>query len=188
MSGGCVKVIFRRELLYRCTSTLVLELRGILLRSTRLIGQACHRISESTGARASALGIVGILVVIVIVVSAAMFYFYVLLPGSVEVSEARLSKARAVGGDVWEVMVESVNPTRSLYYYLATLDKDDSFVITLEPLTGSSPGIAFIDHDGDWRLSSDDYFRLICESKSSYSFTLVYLTDVETLDTVEWET
>ncbi|MEE9506860.1 MAG: hypothetical protein V3V98_06925 [Thermoplasmata archaeon] len=126
--------------------------------------------------------------VIVIVISAAMFYFYILSPGSVEVSEARFSKARAIGGDVWEVMVESADPTRSLYDYLATLDKDDSFVITLEPLTGSSPDITFIDHDGDWRLSSDDYFRLTCEPKSSYAFMLVHRTDVEMLDTVEWET
>ena len=134
------------------------------------------------------MGIAGILVVIVIVISAAMFYFYILSPGSVEVSEARFSKARAIGGDVWEVMVESADPSRSLYHYLATLDKDDSFVITLEPLTGSSPDITFIDHDGDWRLSSDDYFRLTCEPKSSYAFMLVHRTDVEMLDTVEWET
>ena len=134
------------------------------------------------------MGIAGILVVIVIVISAAMFYFCILSPGSVEVSEARLSKARAIGDNVWEVVVESADPTRSLYYYLATLDKDDSFVITLEPLTGSSPGITFIDHDGDWRLSSEDYFRLTCEPKSSYTFMLVYRTDVEMLDTVEWET
>lgn len=181
-------MIFRRELLYRYTPTSVPELRGILLRSTRLIGEACRRVPKSTGARASALGIAGILVVIVIVISAAMFYFYILSPGSVEVSEARFSKARAIGGDVWEVVVESADPTRSLYDYLATLDKDDSFVITLEPLTGSSPGITFIDHDGDWRLSSDDYFRLTCEPKSSYAFMLVHRTDVEMLDTVEWET
>jgi len=121
-------------------------------------------------------------------VSAAMFYFYVLLPGSGEDPETRLSKARAIGGNVWEVMVESVNPTQSLYYYMATLDEDDSHTITLEPLTGSSPGITFIDHDGDWRLSSDDYFRLTCEPKSGYSFTLVHRTDMEILDTVEWET
>jgi len=181
-------VIFRRELLYRYTPTLVPELRGILLRSTRLIGEACRRVPKSTGARASALGIAGILVVIVIMVSAAMFYFYILLPGSVEVSEARLSKARAIGGNVWEVMVESADPTRSLYYYVAILDEDDSHTITLEPLTGSSPGITFIDHDGDWRLSSDDYFRLTCEPKSGYSFTLVHRTDMEILDTVEWYT
>jgi hypothetical protein len=134
------------------------------------------------------LGIAVILAVIVIVISAAMFYFYILSPGSVEVSEARLSKARAIGGDVWEVMVESADPTRSLYYYVAILDEDDAHTITLEPLTGSSPGITFIDHDGDWRLSSDDYFRLTCEPKSGYSFTLVYRTDMEILDTVEWET
>ncbi len=181
-------MIFRRELLYRYTPTLVPELRGILLRSTRLIGEACRRVPKSTGARASALGIAVILAVIVIVISAAMFYFYILSPGSVEVSEARLSKARAIGGDVWEVMVESADPTRSLYYYVAILDEDDAHTITLEPLTGSSPGITFIDHDGDWRLSSDDYFRLTCEPKSGYSFTLVYRTDMEILDTVEWET
>ncbi|MEE8182763.1 MAG: hypothetical protein V3T94_01265 [Thermoplasmata archaeon] len=134
------------------------------------------------------MGIAVILAVIVIVISAAMFYFYILSPGSVEVSEARLSKARAIGGDVWEVMVESADPTRSLYYYVAILDEDDAHTITLEPLTGSSPGITFIDHDGDWRLSSDDYFRLTCEPKSGYSFTLVYRTDMEILDTVEWET
>ena len=181
-------MIFRRELLYCYKSTLLPKLRGILLRLTRLTGQACRRVPNSTGARASASGIVGILVVIVIMVSAAMFYFYVLLPGSGEDPETRLSKARAIGGNVWEVMVESVNPTQSLYYYMATLDEDDSHTITLEPLTGSSPGITFIDHDGDWRLSSDDYFRLTCEPKSGYSFTVFHRTDMEILDTVEWAT
>lgn len=181
-------MIFRRELLYRHKSTLMPKLRGILLRLTRLTGQAFRRGPNSTGARASASGIVGILVVIVIMVSAAMFYFYVLLPGSGEVSETRLSKARAIGGNVWEVTVESANPTKSLYYYVAILDEDDSHTITLEPLTGSSPGITFIDHDGDWRLSSDDYFKLTCEPKSGYSFTLVHRTDMEMLDTVEWQT
>lgn len=155
---------------------------------TRLTGQACRRVPNSTGARASAAGVVGALVVIVVMVSAAMFYFYILLPGSGEVSKTRLSNARAIGDNVWEVMVESASPTRSLYYYVAILDEDDSHTITLEPLTGSSPGITFIDHDGDWRLSSDDYFRLTCEPKSSYSFTLLYRTEMETLDTVEWQT
>lgn len=155
---------------------------------TRLTGQACRRVPNSTGARASAAGVVGALVVIVVMVSAAMFYFYILLPGSGEVSKTRLSNARAIGDNVWEVMVESASPTRSLYYYVAILDEDDSHTITLEPLTGSSPGITFIDHDGDWRLSSDDYFRLTCEPKSSYSFTLLYRTEMEMLDTVEWQT
>ena len=160
----------------------------MLLRLTRLTGHACRRVPNSTGARASAAGIVGILVVIVVVVSAAMFYFYILLPGSGEDPETRLSKARAIGGNVWEVMVESANPTRSLYYYVAILDEGDSHTITLEPLTGSSPEITFIDHDGDWRLSSDDYFRLTCEPKSGYSFTVFHRTDMEILDAVEWAT
>lgn len=180
-------MIFRRELLYRHKSTLISKLRGMLLRLTRLTGQGCRRVPSSTGARASTSGIVGILVVMVVVVSAAMFYFYILLPGSGEVPETRLSKARAIGDNVWEVMVESASPTRSLYYYVAILE-EDSHTITLEPLTGSSPGVTFIDHDGDWRLSSDDYFRLTCEPKSGYSFTLVYRTEMETLDTVEWQT
>ena len=181
-------MIFRRELLYRHKSTLIPRLRGMLLRLTRLTGQGCRRVPNSTGASASAAGIVGILVVIVVVVSAAMFYFYILLPGSGDVSETRLSNARAIGDNVWEVTVESASPTRSLYYYVAILEEDDSHTITLEPLTGSSPGITFIDADGDWRLSSDDYFRLTCEPKSSYSFTLIHRTDMEILDTVEWQT
>jgi hypothetical protein len=139
---------------------------------------------ESTEGGAGAAAAV---ILVVLLVLTAFYYFYILVPASIVEPGAELSKAKSIGEHEWVIVVEEIEPSRSLYHYSATLSREDSFQITLEPLTSTSPKIVFVDQDEDWELSEDDYFLLTCEGGGSYSFDLVYGSEGTVLGTVEWE-
>lgn len=154
-----------------------------------LVGGAHPRTARSGGARIPTLAIVGIIVVVVVVILIAMFaMIYYLAAGVIKVPEAQLSEPRAVTGTMWEITVESADPTWALYNYMAVLYENDYLVDILEPLTSTSTEIAFVDLNGERDLTPGDYFRITCEPGGSYSLLIVYRTGLRELDNVEWET